>query len=267
MMSQNKQDPKALAMDQIATINAVEGFDPTPLAVDYTDFDSGTVSKRLPVMTQLAWFRLRYPDGRLTIAVKEANGGFVAKVRVYKDYKDGDDQFLSEAEAFRAYNPQKPTVSPREWAQTAAIGIALRNAGFGLQFHAAGDSFDWNVENELAGRQEAMSAPPFIAPDAAASIPATPPAQLAQSGPQQQPQQAAAEPAAPPSAPAQPPEGPLEQAMKMPCPIAKYKDKTLGDLMMLDPGALAYIAKSEKYDPAVVAGAVLICEHAVQKAG
>lgn len=37
----------------------------------------------------------------------------------------------------------------REWAQTAAIGIALRNAGFGLQFQIAGEVFDSVAPNEL----------------------------------------------------------------------------------------------------------------------
>ena len=61
------------------------------------------------------------------------------------------DQFLAEATASRGYLPDKPTVSPREWAQTAAVGIALRNAGFGLQFGAAGDSFDAPAVDELGG--------------------------------------------------------------------------------------------------------------------
>ena len=51
----------------IGNINKVEGFDPAPLAVDYTDLTSGETRKRLPVMAQLAWFRLKYPEGRIAV--------------------------------------------------------------------------------------------------------------------------------------------------------------------------------------------------------
>ena len=34
-------------------INAVEGFDPRPFAVDYTDLGTGQTRKRLPVMIQM----------------------------------------------------------------------------------------------------------------------------------------------------------------------------------------------------------------------
>ncbi len=40
---------------------------------------------------------------------------------------------------------------PKEWAQTAAVGIALRNADFGLQFGAAGDVYDGPAVDELGG--------------------------------------------------------------------------------------------------------------------
>lgn len=256
------QNTKTAAMERIAALNAVEGFDPVLLAVEYTDQNGGTSSKRLPVMAQLAWFRLRYPDGRIAVSVKPENSGYAARVRVFKDYKDTPEQFLAEAEAFRTYNAEKPTVSPREWAQTAAVGIALRNAGFGLQFSAAGDSFDWSVTDELG-------APPatdrVAAGFYATAVPSNPPEQNAVA-PQAQantPQPTPPEVTAP--APART-ESPLEAAMKMPCPISKYNGKCLGDLIMLDPDALAYIARSVKYNPEIVAGAVLICQHALQQA-
>jgi outer membrane biosynthesis protein TonB len=68
---------------------------------------------------------------------------------VYPSYKDPVDCYLAEASASRGEAPDKPSVSPREWAQTAAIGIALRNAGFGLQFAMAGEEFESVAPNEL----------------------------------------------------------------------------------------------------------------------
>ena len=133
-------DGKQAALSAIQKINAVEGFDPTPLAVEYVDLNTQEKRFRLPVMAQLAWFRLKYPEGRVAVAVTAAKDCFVATARVYPSYTTPPEQYLSEATASRGYQADKPTVSPREWAQTAAIGIALRNAGFGLQFSAAASS-------------------------------------------------------------------------------------------------------------------------------
>lgn len=41
---------KQAALAVIQTINAVDGFDPTPLAVEYTDFNEKETRLRLPVM-------------------------------------------------------------------------------------------------------------------------------------------------------------------------------------------------------------------------
>jgi len=239
------QNAKAMAITCIAAINRVEGFDPTPLAVEYPDQGNGTMSKRLPVMVQLAWFRLRYPDGRIAITVTPEKEGFVAKARIYKDYQDLDNHFIAEADAFREPNPQRPMVSAREWAQTAAVGIALRNAGFGLQFSAAGDTLDSPFEGDEGiptADQPQVSVPSQSPPSAEETAPL--------------PTAASAE-------------SPLELAMKMPCPIGKYEGKTLGDVLMLEPNVLVYIANNPKgrYDPAIVAGALLICDHALQMAG
>lgn len=133
-MSQNNSNDKAAMLAKIEGINEVEGFDPTPFAVDYTDLETGEVRKRLPVMIQMAWFRMKYPEGRIAITVSPGKDCFVATAKVYPSYKDGAECYLAEATASRGYLADKPSVSPREWAQTAAVGIALRNAGFGLQF-------------------------------------------------------------------------------------------------------------------------------------
>ena len=125
----------------LATINAVEGFNPEDYAVDYTDLNTKETRKRLPVIAQIAWFRLKYPMGKIALKIEQRGNLFVATARIHPDYKDSVDAYLSEATASRAKCDDIPSVSPREWAQTAAIGIALRNAGFGLQFSMAGESF------------------------------------------------------------------------------------------------------------------------------
>ena len=129
----------------------MEGFDPTPLAVEYPDLNTKEKRLKLPGMVQIAWFRLKNPEGRIATTVTAAQNCFVATARIYPHYTNPPDQYLAEATASRGYLADMPTVSPREWAQTAAIGIALRNAGYGLQFAAAGDSFDAPAVDELGG--------------------------------------------------------------------------------------------------------------------
>ncbi|MPM14746.1 hypothetical protein SDC9_61110 [bioreactor metagenome] len=241
MSSENKQDKQA-AMSAIAKINAVEGFDPTPLAVEYSDLNGGESRLRLPVMAQLAWFRLKYPEGRIAITVASGKECFVATARIYHHFSDQPEQFLSEATASRGPLPDKPSVSPREWAQTAAVGIALRNAGFGLQFGAAGDSFDSPAVDELGGiiwSNDPSTEPPISEPE--------------------QPTPVA------PIAPPAPQETPLELAMRQLCPIAKYKDKTLGELVQLDPKALVWVANKFTGDAVLSDAAKLICEQALQE--
>lgn len=120
------KDEKQAALAAIQQINAVDGFDPSPLAVEYADLNTHEKRLRLPVMGQLAWFWLKHPEGRVAVTVTPAKECFIATARIYANYTNPSDQYLAEATASRGYLPDKPTVSPREWAQTAAIGRALR---------------------------------------------------------------------------------------------------------------------------------------------
>ena len=235
---------KQAVLSAIQKINAVEGFDPTPLAVEYVDLNTQEKRTRLPVMVQLAWFWLKYPEGRVSVSVTVAKDCFIATARIYPSYTNPPDQYLAEATASRGYMADKPTVSPREWAQTAAIGIALRNAGFGLQFSAAGDSFDSPAVDELGGiiwSGEDETQTPL-----AVGVPA----------------ETVASPA--PQAPA-PNLDPLTKAMNTPCPINKYTGKTLGQVLQEDQNAILWVANKFKGDPEISAAAKLICEHAMEQ--
>ena len=256
-MSTNPNN-KSTALSIFETINNVEGFDPTPLAVDYTDLNTGETRKRLPVIVQIAWFRLKYPEGRIAISVTSTQGYFVATARIYKNYMDPVDCFLAEASASRGPIADKPTVSPREWAQTAAVGIALRNAGFGLQFHAAGEGFDDVAVNELGGI--APQTPASATPVASASKAAGTVSEEYSTEPEYS---VAGEPVSETPA-AEPEESPLDKAYKMPCPIDRYKGKTLKEVLVLDNKAIIWLAEKYTNDPEIAAGAKLICEYAVQ---
>lgn len=236
---------KQTVFDVLKKINEVEGFDPMPLAREYIDMNTGEKRLRLPVMAQLAWFRLKYPEGRISVTVAPGKDCFVAAARVYRHYTDPVEHFLSEATASRGYLADKPTVSPREWAQTAAVGIALRNAGFGLQFGAAGDSNDMPAVNEL--EDNIIWSKPTVGEPADAAV--------------------QSETAAPTTAQPTPPtttETPLEQALKVACPIKKHDGKTLGQVLNEDPKAICWLANKYSGNATVAAAAKLICEQAME---
>ena len=97
-------------MEALQKINAVEGFDPSALAVEYTDLNSAGGSDkrlRLPVMAQIGWFRLKYPEGRIAVSVAPVKDCFVATARVYPHYSAPVEQFLAEATASRGYLADK----------------------------------------------------------------------------------------------------------------------------------------------------------------
>ena len=71
------------------TINQVDGFDPSHLTVDYVDLTTQEKRKRLPVMAQLAWFRLRHPEGKIALQVDPVKDYFVATARVYNSPASG----------------------------------------------------------------------------------------------------------------------------------------------------------------------------------
>lgn len=251
-MNQSNNTSQAAILN---TINKVEGFDPTPLAVEYTDLTTQEKRKRLPVMAQLAWFRLKFPEGKIALHVETVKDYFVASARIYVSYKDPVECYLSEATASRKYDPLKPTVSPREWAQTAAIGIALRNAGFGLQFGAAGDDFGAEVPDEL-GVGAGITPPPTPIPAPAginsqtdSDTPATPPTPQ----PEPKPVELTAEQK-------------FAQACSVKSPIKKHDGKTLGEVLQIDPGAINWLATKFSRDEAVRSAAEFICSYSMAQA-
>lgn len=250
-MSQNNSNNKAEMLAKIEKINEVSGFDPAPFAVDYTDLATGEVRKRLPVMIQMAWFRMKYPEGKIAVQVTPAKDCFVATARVYPKYSDPVEAYLAEATASRGYLADKPSVSPREWAQTAAVGIALRNAGFGLQFAMAGEDFEENAPNELGMTENDTE---NNVPQSSIPVPLQTP---------QQEEEYTAMPVVPKELTQK---EKLQQAMAKPCPITKFGGKTLGEVLPLDPGAITWVATKFKGDEELAEAARFICEYAAQQA-
>ena len=253
-MNRDNSNEKITGISAIESINAVEGFDPKLFAVEYDDSNGGDSHTRLPVVMQMAWFRLKYPEGKIAVKVAPAKDCFVATARVYPNYKDSVECYLAEATASRKYDLSKPSISPREWAQTAAVGIALRNAGFGLQFDLVGDEIGTPVPDELAGADGNESDSDIPAESIAEKKPDE------QSSPEEAEEYEVAEPQSEPTY-----EEKLELAMRTPCPITKYKGKTLGEVLALDPKALNWVATKFAGDDSVREAAKFICEFSVEQ--
>lgn len=244
-MSQNTTADKQGMLARIDEINRVEGFDPYPLAIDIADLNSSETRKHLPVVVQIAWFRMKYPEGKIATSVVRDQEYYVATSRVYPNYKDGIEAYLGEGTAARKYNAEMPSVNPREWAQTASVGIALRNAGFGLQFSLAGEDIEPSplyAGEDSSSKNDASTGSEVVAADEYSAV----------------------------EVPATPVELTLEQkyarALTVPCPISKYNGKTLGEVATFDARAIKWCAESYKGDSAVSDAAKVIIEYAVQQA-
>lgn len=69
-----------------------------------------------------------------------------------------------------------------------------------------------------------------------------------------------------PSASAEEPEdAKVKKAFSVECPIRKYKGKTLGDILTLDPHAIKWLATEYDGDVSVKEAAKIICEYASRK--
>lgn len=156
--------------------------------------------------------------------------------------------YLSEATASRGADPSKPTVSPREWAQTAAVGIALRNAGFGLQFGAAGDEFTNQLPNEFSSDVT----PVFPQVD-------VPVGDGFSHNQNSQPPSGVKKELTP--------EEKYQQACAVMWPNKKFEGRTLGEVLMMDPSAINWLANKYTNNPEASAAAKSMCEYAIKNAG
>ena len=203
-------------MTAISELNRVEGFDPTKFMRRLTEVDeNGQQNDRmyLEVAYRKLWFRLKHPEGAIRKFMREVNDQFaIMEARVYLDRKDPEESYIANAIVKRYFHPEdKLGDKYLEIAETAAVGRALADAGFGIQFtdssenpesgvvdspigmpsvHAANASL--SQVNTITG--EVMHTPQTPAPAAANAVPngvsmaaPTQQAQTVQPAPQAQP--------------------------------------------------------------------------------
>ena len=120
---------------EIRNLNRVEGFDPRKyMRLIQNEGQAGKYY--LDVAYRKLWFRLRYPEGKIVKKIlKLTEQVAIVEARVYLNRNDDEDNFISNALA-QKYMTADGQFGNKfvELAETAAVGRALSDAGFGLQF-------------------------------------------------------------------------------------------------------------------------------------
>jgi len=119
----------------IRDLNKIEGFDPKKYMRVISEEGKGD-KYYLDVAARKLWFRLKYPKGKIVKQlVYRTEQMAVIEARVYLDCNDPADNFIANAFA-QKYLTEDAQFGNKflELAETAAVGRALADAGFGLQF-------------------------------------------------------------------------------------------------------------------------------------
>lgn len=130
-------------VEEIRNLNKVEGFDPRKyMRVIPQEGQAGKYY--LDVAFRKLWFRLKYPEGKIVKKIlKLTDQVAIVEARVYLNRNDDEDNFISNALA-QKYMTADGQFGNKfvELAETAAVGRALSDAGFGLQFADKEDDMD-----------------------------------------------------------------------------------------------------------------------------
>lgn len=131
---------------EVYNLNKVEGFDPRKF-MRLIQKEGQPGKFYLDVAYRKLWFRLRYPEGKIVKKlIKLTDQVAIVEARVYLNRNDAEDNFISNALAQKYQTNDEQFGSKYvELAETAAVGRALSDAGFGLQFADKEEDFDPEV--------------------------------------------------------------------------------------------------------------------------
>lgn len=120
---------------EIQNLNKVEGFDPRKY-MRIIQKEGQTGKYYLDVVYRKLWFRLKYPEGKIVKKIlKLTEQMAIVEAKVYLSRNDAEDSFISNAMAQKYLTGDDQFGNKFvELAETAAVGRALADAGFGLQF-------------------------------------------------------------------------------------------------------------------------------------
>lgn len=140
-------------VDEIRNLNRIEGFDPRQYMRNLTGSD-GTVKQYLDVVYRKLWFRLKNPEGKIVKKLlKLTEQTAIVEARVYLNKTDPEDSYIASAFAQKFSNQDEQFGAKfLELAETAAVGRALADAGYGLQFADLEGEQDPNVVDAPLGQ-------------------------------------------------------------------------------------------------------------------
>lgn len=143
-------------------LNAVAGFDPAACKPK----ESGELS----LETQLFWFRLLYPAGRLIYRVVNlTEKRAIIEARLYTDHDGGEDSYISNSTGMSVQREEDPESEYIRRAERMAAQKALFEAGFGVQ--CAVELPD-GAEGKPARKRAVTTAPEEKAPEKELAAPA-----------------------------------------------------------------------------------------------
>ena len=234
------------SMSIINGLNKVDGFDPSAFLRRLTG-ENGEEQFYLDVKYRKLWFRLMHPEGKITKRIIKLENEFaIIESRVYLNRNDTEDAYISCAFAQR-WRKEDDAYGLKyvETAETAAVGRALADAGFGIQFSEPGEEQDRSLVDAPvtipdSGLSEEMGQdePEEELPDE--MLQSTEKQRKALSSPEQKKTEWDA------SMPLEElmQKMSLEDAKNYLIPSGAYKGKTLGELCVEKPGAINWYVES-----------------------
>ena len=133
-------------VEEIRNLNKVEGFDPRRyMRIIGQEGQAGKYY--LDVAFRKLWFRLKYPEGKIVKKILKLTDQIaIVEARVYLHRNDSEENFIANALA-QKYRTEDGQFGNKfvELAETAAVGRALSDAGFGLQFADKEEDIDPEV--------------------------------------------------------------------------------------------------------------------------
>ena len=119
----------------VAALNRVEGFEPLEFARTIKQEDQED-QLYLDVKYRKLWFRLANPLGRISSHIVWFNDNVaLAEAKIYLNYTDAPENYIANAFSMK-FRSEDPKFGDKflEMAETAAVGRALSDAGYGVQF-------------------------------------------------------------------------------------------------------------------------------------
>ena len=118
----------------VAALHQVEGFDPRKFMRLIQKEDQSS-RYYLDVAYRKLWFRLCYPEGKIVKTIRSITEKMaIVEAKVYLSKNDPEDSYVANAFAQKYREDSEIGQKYVELAETAAVGRALSDAGFGLQF-------------------------------------------------------------------------------------------------------------------------------------